>query len=216
MKNVAVVLSGCGVFDGAEINEVVLTLLALEQAGACYQAFAPNIEQSEVFDHYHQQTITGVKRNVLVESARIVRGNITDVACASAAQFDALIFPGGFGVAKNLCDFALQGEKLTIEPSVLKFATAMHQAQKPIGFICIAPVMAMRICGQGVRVTVGHEQAVVDKIQAMGGQHIDCAVEGVVVDTENRIVTTPAYMLAENISQAQLGISALVQRVLSM
>ena len=142
MTTVAVVLAGCGVYDGAEINEAVLTLLALEQQGADYQCFAPDIEQMHVVNHLTGEVMAGEKRNVLVEAARIARGNIKPVTEARVDQFDALLVPGGFGAAKNLSDFAVKGAAMTVQPDFLKFAQAMHTAGKPIGLICIAPTMA--------------------------------------------------------------------------
>jgi enhancing lycopene biosynthesis protein 2 len=212
MQKVGVVLSGCGVFDGAEINEVVLTLLALEQANLAYQALAPDIAHASVKNHSDHSLEPG-SRNVLVEAARIVRGQIQDVASANVDDFSAVIFPGGFGVVQNLCDFLQQGSNMTIQPEVLAFATAMHQAHKPSGYICIAPVLIPRICGAGVKLTVGNNAEIAAAITAMGGQHVLCAVDDIVIDATHKVVSTPAYMLASSISQAQLGIQKLVQQV---
>lgn len=149
MTKVAVVLAGCGVYDGAEINEAVLSLLSLEQQGASYQLFAPNIEQMHVINHLTGEPAEGESRNVLVEAARIARGNIQDLAAARAEDFDALLVPGGFGAAKNLSNFAVAGAAMEVQSDFLRLARAFHESAKPIGLICIAPVMAAAICGEG-------------------------------------------------------------------
>lgn len=215
MKKVGVVLSGCGVKDGSEIHESVLTLLALTQAGACYQCLAPNIAQTQVINHYTGERMPE-KRHVLVEAARIARGDILDLATANPAELDAAIFPGGFGAALNLCDFATQGEACTIEPHVLAFAKAMLAQKKPLGFICIAPAMIPKIVGAGASLTIGNDRETARKIEAMGGKHVSCAVTACVTDTNARIVSTPAYMLAKNIGEAFIGIEKLVRQVLDL
>ena len=154
-KRVAVVLSGCGVFDGAEIYESVLTLLHLEEAGADVKVFAPDIEQMHVINHLTGEEMAE-SRNVLTEASRIVRGEISDIKDARIDEFDALIVPGGFGAAKNLSDFAVNGSELTVQKDFLAFAQAMHKAGKPIGLICIAPAMSARICGEGAECTIGN------------------------------------------------------------
>lgn len=215
MKRVAVVLSGCGVFDGSEIFESVLTLLALDRAGASISSLAPNIQQHHVVDHVTQKQ-TAETRNVLTESARLVRGDIQDIATVSADQFDAAIYPGGFGAAKNLCDFAFQGSNCNIQAEVLAFGQAMAEAGKPQGFMCIASVMISQIYGAGVRQTVGHDQETINKIMAMGGIHEACEVDGVVIDQQHKVVSTPAYMLAKSIKEAATGIDRLVSTVLTL
>lgn len=215
MKKVGVVLSGCGVKDGSEIHESVLTLLALSQAGAGYQCLAPNIAQTQVINHYTGERMPE-KRHVLVEAARIARGDILDLATTNPAELDAAIFPGGFGAALNLCDFATQGETCTIEPHVLTFAKAMFAQRKPLGFICIAPAMIPKIVGAGVSLTIGNDRETAKKIEAMGGKHVPCAVTACVTDTNARIVSTPAYMLAKNIGEAFIGIEKLVRQVLDL
>lgn len=215
MTKVAVVLSGCGVYDGAEIHESVLTLLALDRAGAQYQCFAPNTEQMHVVDHLTGEVAEGESRNVLVEAARIARGNIKDVATANPEEFDALIFPGGFGAAKNLSDFAVKGAECTVQPDVERFAKAMAQAGKPVGYVCIAPAMVPRIYGEA-RVTIGTDADTAGAIETMGGIHVECPVREFVVDEENKVVSTPAYMLAEHISEAAEGIEKLVHEVLRL
>lgn len=216
MSKVAVVLSGCGVYDGAEIYESVLTLLALEQEGADYQCFAPDMEQMHVINHLNGEVMEGESRNVLVEAARIVRGDIKPLSAAEASDFDALIVPGGFGAAKNLSSFAVSGADMTVQADFLAFARAMHAADKPIGLICIAPTMAAAIFGDGVRCTVGNDAEVAGAIQQMGGVHVECPVREARVDEDNKLVTTPAYMLAGNISEAAAGIGNCVKSVLAL
>lgn len=216
MSSVAVVLAGCGVYDGAEINEAVLTLLSLEQQGATYQCFAPDMEQMHVINHLTGEPAEGESRNVLVEAARIARGNILDLAEASAADFDALLVPGGFGAAKNLCNFAVAGTEMEIAPGFLALARDFHQAGKPIGLICIAPVMAAAICGEGTRCTIGNDADTAAAITAMGGEHLECPVSEARVDTGRKMVTTPAYMLAGSVSEAYSGISECVKEVLAL
>ena len=216
MSNVAVILSGCGFYDGAEINEAVLTLLSLEQQGANYQCFAPNREQMHVINHLTGEPVEGETRNVLVEAARIARGNIKPITEASAADFDALLVPGGFGAAKNLCDFAVVGDGMSVQPDFLQLAQQFHQAGKPIGLICIAPVMAAAICGDGTRCTIGNDPDTAAAIDAMGGEHLECPVTEARVDADKKMVTTPAYMLAGSVSEAYAGISDCVRNVLAL
>ncbi len=215
-KKVAVILAGCGVYDGAEIHEAVLALLALDQHGASYQCLAPNIEQMHVVNHITGQASPGEKRNVMVEAARIARGDIQDLATARAEDFDAMIVPGGFGAAKNLCDFAVKGSAMTVQPDFLRFAQAMREARKPIGLICISPTMSARIFGEGVQCTIGNDAETAAAIEAMGGRHIGCPVEKAVIDEQNKLVTTPAYMLAKNISELAKGIDGCVEAVLKL
>ena len=167
-KKVAVVLSGCGVYDGAEINEAVLTLLCLEQQGASYECFAPNIAQMHVINHLTGEPVEGETRNVLVEAARIARGNIRDITQARVAEFDALLVPGGFGAAKNLSNFAVAGAAMDVQPDFLALARAFHDSGKPIGLICIAPVMSAAICGEGARCTIGNDADTAAAITATG------------------------------------------------
>ena len=216
MSKIAVVLAGCGVYDGAEVNEAVLTLLSLEQQGASYQCFAPDIEQMHVINHLTGEPVPGETRNVLVEAARIARGNVQDLAQLDVAQFDGLLVPGGFGAAKNLCNFAVAGADMTVQPDFLRIARAFHQAGKPIGLICIAPVMAAAICGQGSQCTIGNDADTAAAIEAMGGKHLACPVSEARVDTERKLVTTPAYMLAGGVAEAYSGISKCVAQVLAL
>ncbi|WP_140920122.1 isoprenoid biosynthesis glyoxalase ElbB [Limnobaculum xujianqingii] len=213
MKRVAVVLSGCGFLDGAEINESVLTLLALDRADAEVTCFAPDQPQSDVINHFTGQPATE-SRNVLTESARIARGKIQPLSQADAALFDALIVPGGFGAAKNLSNFASRGAECEINQDLTRLVKAMHNAGKPMGFICIAPVLLPKMLGVPVRLTIGNDIDTAEVVDAMGGEHITCPVDDIVVDEEQKVVTTPAYMLAQRISEAAQGIEKLVARVL--
>lgn len=216
MKKVAVILSGCGVYDGSEIYETVLTLLRLEQNGVQYQCMAPNIDQLHVIDHRSGEVAEGERRNVLTEAARLARGEILDLAQARADDYDALIIPGGFGAAKNLCDFAVNGSDCSVNDAVKAFAQAIHQAGKPVGLICIAPAMTPLLFGEGARFTIGNDADTAQAIEAMGGRHQNCAVSEIVIDSERKVVTTPAYMLAGSISEAASGINKLVDQVVEM
>ncbi len=216
MKNIAVILSGSGVFDGSEIYESVLTFLRLEHNAVHYQCFAPNIEQLHVINHLTGEVAEGEKRNVLVEAARLARGDIKDLAEANPDEFDALIIPGGFGAAKNLCDFAVKGADCSINEELVRFARAIHQAGKPVGLICIAPAMTPKLLGSGIQCTIGNDEGVAGAINAMGGQHENCGVDQIIVDQANKVVTTPAYMLAGSISEAASGINRLVDEVVKL
>lgn len=215
-KRVAVVLSGCGVYDGAEIYESTLTLLHLSRSGAQVQCFAPDIPQMHVVNHLTGEVAPSETRNVLVEAARLARGNVKPVTEAHVKDFDALIVPGGFGAAKNLSDFAVQGASMQVQKDFLAFAQAMHKAGKPVGLICIAPTMAAAICGAGVKTTIGNDVDTAAAINATGAQHCECTVRETCVDRDRKLVTTPAYMLAQSIAEADAGISKLVAEVLAL
>ncbi|TDO06095.1 MULTISPECIES: isoprenoid biosynthesis glyoxalase ElbB [Halomonas] len=212
-KQVAVILSGCGVQDGAEIYETTLALLRLDQLGLGYRCFAPDIEQYHVVDHRRGEVVEGERRNVLTESARLARGEISPLDELDADDFDAVILPGGFGVAKNLSDFASAGAGMQVIDTLTEALAGFHEARKPIGLICLSAVLVPRLLDPGIAVTVGHDPGVAGAISAMGGLHRSCGVEDIVVDFENRVVTTPAYMLATRISEAATGIFKLVDRI---
>ena len=216
MKKVAVILSGCGVYDGSEIYESVLTLLQLETCGAQYQCMAPNIDQLHVVNHITGEVMADQQRNVLTEAARLTRGDIIDLADANPADYDALIIPGGFGAAKNLCDFAVAGDQCNINTLVMSFTQAIHQAGKPVGLICIAPAMTPLLFGEGATCTIGNDTDTAAAIESMGGNHQPCTVGNIVIDQKRKIVTTPAYMLANSISEAAAGINKLVDTVISL
>lgn len=219
MAKIGVVLSGCGVYDGAEIHESVLTMLALDEAGAEILCMAPAGPQMHVVNHITGD-VSGETRDILVESARIARGAITDIASIHADDIDALVFPGGFGAAKNLCDFAVNGADCQVNPEVARLVGEMHSAQKPLGFACIAPAMAAAIFKQaGVQasLTIGDDgDGVADAIRAMGSIHLDCPVTEARLDEANRISTTPAYMLGQRISEVRVGIEQMVRQVMAM
>ena len=214
-KKVAVILSGCGVFDGSEIYESVITLLCLDQAGAEVQCFAPNIQQMHVINHLTGEVAEGESRNVLVEAARLVRGEIKDLADANAEDFDAVILPGGFGAAKNLCDFAVKGAELTLNEDLTRFVQAIHQAGKPIGLMCIAPAMVGKLFDGEVHFTIGNDQETASVIEATGAIHEPCPVNNICIDGTNNVITTPAYMLATSIGEVASGIEKLVTTVLA-
>jgi enhancing lycopene biosynthesis protein 2 len=217
MKRVAVILSGCGVFDGAEIHESVLTLLALDRAQAEYVCAAPDVPQMHVVDHVAGRPVSGQTRNVLVEAARIARGAIRPLSSVSARDFDAVIVPGGFGAAKNLCRFAVAGEKADVDPEVARVLREARQAGKPMGFICIAPAIAALLFGsEAVELTIGNDPGTAATLQKLGARHVNCDVHEVVVDRRLKIVTTPAYMLATRITEAEAGINKLVRTVLEL
>ncbi|TVP50722.1 MAG: isoprenoid biosynthesis protein ElbB [Halomonas sp.] len=212
-KQVAVILAGCGVYDGSEIYETTLTLLRLDQLGLGYRCFAPDIDQHHVVNHLTQEEAEGEQRNVLQESARLARGEISPLSELAADEFDAVIIPGGFGVAKNLSDFASASDNMQVLEALKEALVGFREEAKPIGLMCIAPVMVPRLLGEGIAVTVGSDPAVSGAISAMGGLHRSCGVEDIVVDLEHRVVTTPAYMLATRISEAATGIFKLVDRL---
>lgn len=212
---VAVVLSGCGVYDGAEIQEAVLTMLAIVRQGGTYQCFAPNIPQNHVINHLTGQEETGATRNVLIEAARIARGDIKDLREYRAADYDAIVFPGGFGAAKNLCTFALDGPECHVNGDVERVIKEAHAAGKPIGALCISPALITRVLGK-VTVTIGDNRDVAAGIESMGGIHKTTTHGEVTIDRENRVATTPCYMLDATIDQIDTGAQNVVQAVLSM
>ena len=218
MKKVAVCLSGCGVFDGSEIHEAVCTLLALDQAGAKYVCCAPDMPQPGVTDHARKQPARET-RNILTESARIARGDILDVKRVKPADIDALIFPGGLGAAKNLSTFATDGADCSVNPDVERLVGEMLAAKKPIGAICIAPAMLARIVGKKdlhPKMTIGNDRQTAAAMNTMGVQHVECPVTEAVTDEQYKIVTTPAYMLAQGPAQVYEGIRKLVNEVLRL
>lgn len=217
MTKVGVVLSGCGFLDGSEIHEATLTLFFLDRAGAEIIQMAPDINQSDVVDHLSSEQVAGETRKVLTESARISRGEIKKMDEIKSDDLDALIIPGGYGAAKNLFDFAFKGIDCTVNPEVERLIKEMHEAKKPIGFICIAPVLAAKVLGSASpRLTIGNDKGMADAIEKMGGKHVVCQVDEIAVDEKNRIVSAPAYMLGPTISRVGLGIEKLVTRVLEL
>jgi enhancing lycopene biosynthesis protein 2 len=216
-KHVGVILSGSGFLDGAEIQEATLTLLFLDRRGAKVTAMAPNVAQMHVVDHVKGQPASGENRNVLAEAARITRGAIADVKTVKASDLDALILPGGYGAAKNLCTFATEGVKLQVNPDVERLVRDMAAAGKPIGFICISPVIAAKVLGsRKVKLTIGNDPATAAALNALGAVHVDALVDQIVVDEKNKVVSTPAYMLGPSIAPVSAGIEKLVAAVLEM
>jgi enhancing lycopene biosynthesis protein 2 len=213
MKKFAVVIAGCGVKDGAEIHEAVLTLLAIKKHGAEYEIFAPDIMQHHVIDHYTGNEVNE-KRNVLSEAARIARGRIKPLSKFQARSFDALVFPGGFGVAKNLCTYAFDGCDCVINPDVEKAVKDMVSLQKPIGAMCISPVLLSKILGN-VEVTVGDDESTISDIKRMGANHKNTNHGEVVVDTQRLIYTTPCYMLDADIVDIEKGTSNLIGKIIN-
>jgi len=216
-KKVGVILSGCGVYDGAEIHESVVTLLALDRHGAEAVVCAPNTPQLHVVNHLTGEVAAGEARNVLVESARIARGAIRDVADVAASELDALILPGGFGAAKNLCDFAVKGPACEVHPEVARLVREVHAQGKPVAAVCIAPALLARVLGEEApELTIGTDAGTASALETMGARHVACPVRETVVDERRKLVTTPAYMLAERISEAADGIERTVAKLLDM
>lgn len=213
-KKIAVILSGCGKADGSEIHEATLTLLAIDQQGATYHIFAPNITQRDVVNHLTGET-TQETRNVLVEAARIARGDIKDLKEYEAKDYDALILPGGFGAAKNLCSFAIEGENMSINKEVSKALQTTHEAKKPIGALCIAPIIVAKVL-QGATVTLGQDENIAKIVDNWGSKHENTSHGEISVDTNNKVVTTPCYMLDARISDVYNGATALVKKVLEL
>lgn len=215
MKPIAVILSGCGVFDGSEIHESVLTMLSLSKNDVEICFFAPNREQLDVINHINEET-NQEKRNIMVESSRISRGKIAPLSSADAKKFSAVIIPGGFGVAKNLSNFAIKGSDCEIDKDLLTFCREIHQQGKPMGLMCIAPVMLPKILNKAVKLTIGNDKKTIAQIEQMGGTHIICSFDDIVVDEDNKVITTPAYMLASSPNEAWQGINKLVKKVIEL
>jgi len=216
-KKVGVVLSGCGVYDGSEIHEAVITLLALDRRGVDVVVCAPDVDQMHVVNHLTGQAAVGERRNVLVESARIARGAIRDVAGVSAKELDALMLPGGFGAAKNLCDFAVRGPACEVHPEVARLIREVHDAGKPVAAICIAPAVLAKVLGAShPELTIGNDADTAGALEKLGARHVECPVTERVVDRERKLVTSPAYMLATRISAVDAGVEKTVDELLSL
>ena len=216
MKNIALILSGCGVYDGAEIHESVLTMLAIERQGGRYQCFAPDREQYHVVDHLTGEVEEKQQRNILTEAARIARGDIRPLSELNSDEFDGLIVPGGFGVAKNLSDFAMRGEHSQIASDVLQACEPFSKQKKAAGYLCIAPALLIHIYGEGVKLTIGQDVETAEKLIKMGAEHIVTEVDQIVVDERYNLVTSPAYMLGASISEVAASVDALVGKVMSL
>lgn len=214
-KRVAVILSGSGVYDGAELHESVLCLLALDRVGAEVTILAPNKEQAHVVNHQEGTPSEGAIRNVMEESARIARGPVTALDQAHASDFDAVLMPGGFGAAKNLCTWAFEGAACTVDADVERFLKAIHDQGSWIGACCIAPVILAKIFGdEGVEVTIGQGDAEHAEVEKTGAKHIKMNVNGVHRDPARRVITTPAYMEAQRIAELPTGINELVRQLI--
>jgi len=213
-KKVAVILSGCGVFDGAEIHESVFTLWAIAKSGSSYTIFAPDVNQHNVINHLTGEE-SNETRNVLVESARIARGKIQPLNDYKAANFDALLLPGGFGAAKNLSSLAFDGPDCSVNADVEQALKETHAAQKPIGALCISPAVVAKIFGQ-VEVTIGQDAGTAQAIEKMGGTHTKTTHGEVIIDKANKIATTPCYMLDATIDQIAIGAENIVQAIMKM
>ena len=213
MKKVALVLAGCGVYDGSEIHEAVITLLNLQKNNAQVSFFAPDVMQMHTINHAEGKEEAS-NRNVLVESARIARGNIAPLSQFDATEFDALVFPGGFGAAKNLSDFAVKGAEMSVNKDVENAISAMQKLGKKIGFICIAPVIAAKTIANGVKITIGNDPQVAQAINTMGAEHVNCTADSFVYDEKFNVYSTPAYMLAENTAQLDAGIGSMIAEML--
>ena len=215
MLTVAVILAGSGKSDGSEIHESVLTLLALDKAGIAYECLSLDKPQSRVVNHLTDEE-TDETRNIIVESARIARGKIKNICEVNVDDYSAAIYPGGFGVAFNLCDFARSGKDCVVDSDILKFAQSMAKMRKPQGFICISPVMISKIYNAPVKQTIGNDKDVAEAIIKMGGVHISSKQTEAVIDLEHKVVSTPAYMMDESIAKVAQGINALVHEVLEL
>ncbi len=218
-KKVGVILSGCGVYDGAEIHESVCTLLALDGAGAEIICIAPDKDQAHVINHQKGEPEEGARRSVLEESARIARGPVRRLADVSADEFDALVLPGGFGAAKNLCSFAFKGQDCEVDPDLKRLLLDCAAAGKPIGAACIAPAAVAKAfegSGRTLTLTIGNDPDTAAALEKWGAVHQIAAAEETVVDTANKVVSTPAYMVAQRIGEVNRGISRMVREVLEL
>lgn len=214
MKRFAVILSGCGVYDGSEIHEATLSLYAIMKNGASYEIFAPDILQHHVINHINGEEMDET-RNVLIESARIARGNIKNIKDYSPEDFDVLLIPGGFGAAKNLSDFAFKGADLEVNNEVERAIISTYKAKKPIGALCIAPVIFARLFHQA-ELTIGNDEGTIKAIEKLGGKHIISNHGEVVVDRKYKLATTPCYMLDANILQIAEGADQVVKALLEL
>jgi enhancing lycopene biosynthesis protein 2 len=218
VKKVALILSGCGVYDGSEIHEACAALLALHRAGAQVTACAPSGSQMHVINHLIGEPAASENRDILSESARLVRGEIKALTELDPVGYDAVLLPGGFGAAKNLCNFATEGDQCTVHPEVGAFLREAHNLGKPIGAMCIAPVILARVFGADLHpeLTIGNDPTTAGLIENMGAKHVDCLATDTVVDPTNLIVTTPAYMLATDIGVVFDGAVGFVEKLLSL
>ena len=217
MAKIGVLLSGSGVMDGSEIHEATLTLYFLDKQGAEVICMAPDKDQLDVVNHVEGRP-TGEKRNVLLEAARIARGKITDVKKVKAEEIDAIVIPGGFGAAKNLCTFAKDGAECRVDEGVAALLKEMHRQKKPIGALCIAPAVIASLFGKELapEITIGTDAGTASAMEKMGAKHRKAQVNEVVVDSRNKILTTPCYMMAQSIKEVGDGAEKLVAKIMEM
>ena len=216
----AVILAGCGNFDGSEIHETTLGLLAIDEQGGSYECFAPNAEQGRTLNFYTKQIVATKgeegNRNQLIEGARIARGNIKPLSLLNVEDFDAIIFPGGQGAINNWCDFASKGINCTVLPEIASVMEQAYKSGKWIGAMCIAPVVVAKVLGsKGIRITIGNDSATAKIIEQMGALHENKTATEACIDKEHRIATTPCYMLAKSIKEIYAGNKALIQGIIS-
>lgn len=214
MKKFALILSGCGVYDGSEIHEAVMAMLAVSRAGATYQIYAPDKKQHHVIDHFRGEPVNE-ERNVLTESARIARGKISPLSEFRAGDCDALILPGGFGAAKNLSTYAFDGAGMQVDPEVERALRAVREAGKPIGAMCISPVILARVFGK-VRLTIGGDAGTAAHVEGFGATHVVTGNGEITVDRELKIVTTPCYMLDAGITDIAEGAQHMVNAMMEL
>ena len=218
MKKIGVVLAGCGAQDGAEIHESVITLLALDRANVETIIMAPDMNQFHVINHLKGGTMDPA-RNILVEASRIARGNIVPVGTISGNQLDALVFPGGTGMAKNIFDYSMTGPDCIVIKDVERLVMEILNDNKPIGAICIAPVMIAKVLqnmGRKGLVTGGYNQQISLDINAMGIEVQKVGPEDIVIDHDNKIISTPAYVEANSIREVAIGIEKLIEKVVEL
>ncbi len=213
MKKIALILSGCGVYDGSEIHEATLSMLALSKNNIEYDCFAPNQEQYHVINHLTGE-VTNEKRNVLVESARIARGNIKALSELNHDIYDGLVIPGGVGAAKNLSNYAINGAEYTVNDEIAKLITKFHNAKKPIVALCIAPMLIAKVLG--AKITIGNDKETASIVESVGAKHINKEYNEIAIDEDNKIITNPCYMTATSIYQVSIGAEKAIEAMLDL
>jgi len=206
----AIILSGCGQHDGSETQETILTLLSLAQENISWEAFAPDIPQKQVINHRTRAREPQETRNVLTESARLVRGKIKPISEGKASAYDAIVLPGGMGAVTNLCNWADKGADFSFDPQVKTFLQEAIKTQKPIGCICIAPVMIPALVS-GATLTLGNDPNLAKDLQNLGCTHVNCSSSSIIIDPQHKLVTTPANMLSASIDEVYTGIHKLIK-----
>lgn len=212
-KKVALILAGSGVYDGSEIHEATMAMYALAKNELEYMCFAPDIPQAHVINHLTGEEMKET-RNVLIESARLARGEVKNITALKADEYDAILFPGGFGAAKNLSDFAFKGDGMTVHPEVERVIKDFHAKQKPIGALCIAPTIIAKVLG--AKVTIGKDPETAQAIVNMGGIHEEKSATDISIDETNKIVTNPCYMMASSVYEIGEGAEACVEALKGM